>query len=101
MIVYNITCKVRWEIMEEWLSWQAGEQVPAMLKTGLFDSYQLYRLLDQEEEEGPTFVIQFFTSNPERYEQFVIEFAPAMQQAGWDRWGNNFIAFRTVMEQIS
>jgi hypothetical protein len=86
--------------MEEWLSWQVAEQIPAMLKTGLFDSYQLYRLLDQEEEEGPTFVVQFFTGNPERYEQFVIEFAPAMQQAGWDKWGNNFIAFRTVMEQI-
>ena len=82
------------------MGWQLEQQIPAILKTGLFDSYQLYRLLDQEEEEGPTFVIQFFTSNPERYEQFVIEFAPAIQQAGWDKWGNNFIAFRTVMEQI-
>jgi hypothetical protein len=86
--------------MDSWISWQVDQQIPAILKTGLFDSYQLYRLLDQEEEEGPTFVIQFFTSNPERYEQFVIEFAPAIQQAGWDKWGNNFIAFRTVMEQI-
>jgi len=100
MIVYNVTCKVRWEIMEGWLSWQVDEQIPAMLKTGLFDSYQLYRLLDQEEEEGPTFVIQYFVSNTERYEQFLIEFAPAIQQAGWDKWGDSFIAFRTVMERI-
>jgi hypothetical protein len=100
MIVYNITCKVRWEIMEGWLSWQMEEQIPATLKTGLFDSYQFFRLLDQEEEEGPTFVIQFFTGDLERYEQFLIEFAPAMQQAGWDKWGDNFIAFRTLMERI-
>lgn len=100
MIVYNVTCKVRWEIMEGWLGWQVDEQIPAMLKTGLFDSYQLYRLLDQEEEEGPTFVIQYFTSNLERYEQFLIEFAPGMQQAGWDKWGEGFIAFRTLMERV-
>jgi hypothetical protein len=86
--------------MEGWLVWQVDEQIPAMLKTGLFDSYQLYRLLDQEEEEGPTFVIQYFTSNLERYEQFLIGFAPGMQQAGWDKWGEGFIAFRTLMERV-
>jgi hypothetical protein len=86
--------------MEGWLTWQVEEQIPAILKTGLFDKYQLFRLLDQDEEEGPTFVIQFFTTSPERYEQFVIGFAPAIQQAGWDKYGNNFIAFRTLMELI-
>jgi len=86
--------------MEGWLGWQVEEQIPAMLKTDLFDSYQLYRLLDQEEDEGPTFVIQYFTSNLERYERFLIEFAPAMQQEGWDKWGDGYIAFRTLMERI-
>jgi len=100
MIVYNVTSKVRWEIMEGWLSWQVNEQVPAILKTGLFDSHQLYRLLEQDEEEGPTFVVQFFTSSLERYEQFLIGFSAAFQQAGWDKWGNQFISFRTLLEQI-
>jgi hypothetical protein len=100
MIVYNITCKVRWEIMEGWLSWEIGEHIPAMMRTGLFDNYQLYRLLGEDEEEGPTFVIQFFTSDLERYEQFLIGFAPAMQQEGRDKWGDGFIAFRTLMEQV-
>jgi hypothetical protein len=86
--------------MDDWLGWQMVEQIPATLKTGLFDSYQLYRLLEQDEEEGPTFVIQFLTSNLERYEQFLIGFAPVLQQAGWDKWGNSFIAFRTLMERV-
>jgi len=100
MIVYNITSKVRREIMESWLTWQVEEQIPGILKTGAFDNYQLYRLLEQDEEEGPTFVVQFFTSHLERYEQFLIEFGPAFQQAAWDKWGNGFIAFRTLMELI-
>ena len=100
MIVYNITNKVRWEIMEGWLSWQVEQQIPAMLGTGLFDSHQLYRLLDQDDDEGPTFVIQLFTSNLERYEEFLIGFAPEIERTARDKWGDRFIAFRTLMELI-
>jgi hypothetical protein len=100
MIVYNITCKVRWEILEDWLSWELEEQVPAILATGLFDDYRLYRLLEQDEEEGPTFVVQFLTSSRERYSRFTSQFEPGLKQAGWDRWGDGFIAFRTLMESV-
>jgi len=100
MIVYNISSKVRWEIVEPWLEWQLEEMIPAVLATRLFDGHQLYRLLEQDEEEGPTFVTQFFTTSIERYQEFIIEFAPALQQAGWDKWGNGFIAFRTLLESI-
>lgn len=74
--------------------------MPATLATGLMDDYQLYRLLEQEEEEGPTFVIQFLTSSRERYQRFSTEFEPTLKQAGWDKWGNGFIAFRTLMESV-
>jgi hypothetical protein len=100
MIVYNITCKVRWNILEAWLAWQLEEQIPAMMATGFFDGHRIYRLLEQEEEEGPTFVMQYQTSTENRYRQFIIEWAPAMQQAGRDKWGDGFIAFRTLMESV-
>jgi hypothetical protein len=100
MIVYNITSKVRWDILEAWLAWQLEEQIPAILATELFDDYQLYRLLEQDEDEGPTFVIQFFTTSLERYNQFGTEFAPALQQTGLDKWGNGFISFRTLLQSV-
>ena len=100
MIVYNITCKIRWNILEGWLAWQLEQQIPATIATGLFSDYRLYRLLDQDEEEGPTFVIQYFAASEEQYRQFITEFAPAMQQAGWGKWGDSFIAFRTVMASV-
>ncbi|HWB94807.1 MAG TPA: DUF4286 family protein [Puia sp.] len=100
MIVYNVTTKVRWDILEAWLTWQLEEHIPAVLATGCFDSHQLFRLLEQDEEEGPTFIVQFNTTSSERYRQFITEYAPALQQAGWDQWGDRFIAFRTVMESL-
>lgn len=100
MIVYNVTTKVRWNILEAWLTWQLEEQIPAVLATRFFDNHQLFRLLDQDEEEGPTFVVQFITTSRERLEQFITEHGPALQQTGWDRWGDRFISFRTVMESL-
>ncbi len=100
MIAYNSTYKVRWNILEGWLEWQLEEQIPETLATGLFDSYKIYRLLEQDEEEGPTFVIQFFTTSLDRYQRFIAEFAPALQQRGWDKWGDGFIAFRTLLSSL-
>jgi Domain of unknown function (DUF4286) len=100
MIVYNVTTKVRWDILEAWLTWQLEEQIPAILSTGFFDSHRLFRLLEQDEEEGPTFITQFHTSGSERYQQYMTEYAPAIQRSGWEKWGEGFIAFHTVMESI-
>jgi Domain of unknown function (DUF4286) len=100
MIVYNVTTKVRWNILEVWLTWQLEKQIPTILDTGLFDSQELFRLLEQDEEEGPTFITQFHTSSPERYRQYMREHAPEVQKSGWEKWGDGFIAFHTVMESL-
>ena len=100
MIVYNITVKVRWEIREEWITWEKEEQIPAMLATKLFDDYKFFQLLEQDEEEGPTFVIQYFTPSLEQYEQYLIEYAPSFQQLARKKWGDKYIAFRTLMASL-
>jgi len=96
-IVYNITFKVRWDIQEEWLAWQKKEHITAIMATGLFDEYRIFRLLEQDEEEGPTYIIQYFTASLDRYRQFMIGFAPDLQRISRDKWGDGFIAFRTLM----
>ena len=100
MIIYNLTIKVRDSIVEEWLAWELEEHIPAVLATGLFDGYAFHRLLEQDESEGPTFVLQYHTSSLERYGQWVADFAPAFQRAGSEKWGDGFIAFRTIMERL-
>ena len=97
MIVYNVTYKVRWDILDKWLTWQREEHIAAHLATGLLDSHQFFRLLEQDEEEGPTYVMQYFTTSLERYRQFMIEFAPRLQRVAQSKWGDAFIAFRTLM----
>src|SRR5882724_10706125 len=100
MIVYNVTYKVRWSILDKWLAWQRNEHITAHMATGLFDNQQFFRLLEQDEEEGPTYVLQYFTSSLERYRQFMIEFAEGLQRTAWDKWGEGFIGFRTLMGSV-
>ena len=100
MIVYNITIKVGWQIHEQWLAWMRGEHIPAMLATGQFDSCKLYRLMDQDETEGPTFVAQYATTSIDRYEKYIIGFSQLLQAEGRSKWGDQFIAFRTLMSLL-
>jgi hypothetical protein len=101
MIVYNVTYKVRWDILDKWMAWLRSAHISAHIATGLFDSHRLFRLLEQDEEEGPTYIVQYFTTSPERYRQFMIGFAPGLQRIAHERWGAGFIGFRTLMEEIN
>ncbi len=101
MIIYNVTAKVNHAFVDEWLKWMKQEHIPELMNTGLFLDYRLSRLLDQDETEGPTFTVQYFCDSMEHYNTYIAEYAQAMRQKGLQRFGNNFIAFRTVMQVIS
>ncbi len=100
MIAYNISVKVEWSILEAWLVWQLEEHIPAMMATGLFDDYKMYRLLEQDDTDGPGFTIQYFTTDLERYRLYSLEFASIFTQEAGNKWGNKFIAFHTLMESL-
>jgi hypothetical protein len=100
MFVYNITTKIAWDIADEWLDWQREKYIPDIMNTNLFDEFKLFRLLDQEDHEGPTYTLQLFTTDEDRYRHYLAEFAQAIQQKAFAKWGNQFIAHLTCMELI-
>ena len=100
MFVFNITTKIAWDIGDEWLDWQREEYIPAIMSTNLFDEFKLFRLLDEEDHEGPTYTLQLFTTHENRYRLFVEEYAQAIQQKAFAKWGSQFIAYRTFMQQV-
>jgi len=69
------------------------------MDTGLFQRYQLPRLLNPEQEIGPTYCIQFFTTQ-ELYNQYVDHYAIGLTGKGLDRWGTDFVSFSTIMEVV-
>jgi hypothetical protein len=101
MIVYNFTIKIHPAIENAWLQWQQQEHIPEIMASGQFTEYKMFRLLEQDETDGLTFVVQYFAPTMENYLTFIEEFAPVLQQKAFDKWGNRFIAFRTVMQVVN
>lgn len=101
MIIYNVTVKTEPGIAAEWEQWMKEEHMPELLATGLFTEYKLCRLLEQDEMEGITYVAQYFCKDIAAYNAYISDHAPLMREKGFNRFGNRFIAFRTVMEVVS
>jgi hypothetical protein len=101
MIVYNITIKVLPEIEEAWIQWQQQEHIPQIMASGQFTEWKMFRLLEQDDSEGSTFIVQLFAPDKTHYQRYIDEYAATLRQLSFDKWGNQFIAFRTVMEIVN
>ena len=100
MVVYNITTKVHASVDTAWLRWQQQEQIPVTMATGLFITYKIFRLLEQDDSDGNTYAIQYTALTEEQYGQYLIIHAPLQQQAALEKWGDSTISFHSVLEVI-
>ena len=100
MIVYNISIQIDPNIENEWVQWQQQEHIPEIMATGQFTDYKFYHLLEQDERESIFYVMQFFAASEGNYRTFIQEFSEKLRQKTFDRWGDKFIAFRTLMELV-
>ena len=101
MILYNVTVNVEDSIHEEWLEWMKSTHIPDVLKTGLFESNKLYKLITrQEDESGHTYSVQYFLKDMESYRTYNQEFAPALQAIYNERYQGKYAAFRSLLEEV-
>jgi hypothetical protein len=72
MIVYNVTSKIDWSIHDAWVKWMLEEHIPEVVATGCFTGAQLLKLLEIEEEDGPTYTAQYFAETKQLQEKYLI-----------------------------
>ena len=101
MFLYNVTIKVTNAISLQWLEWLKNEHVPEVLATGCFNNARILRILDLDDSEGPSFAIQYTAENRAAYARYIELFANDMRQKSFNKWGDQFIAFRSIMEAVN
>ena len=101
MIIYNVTTKVDRSIAEQWLTWMNTEHIPEMINTGCFAKATILRLLELDDSEGPTYAVQFSAKSKELYQRYIDEHSVKMRNASFKKWGDKFIAFRSVMQVVN
>ena len=93
--------KVSPAIEEKWLEWQKHEHIPEIMSTGFFVEYKFYRLLEHDDSEGKTYIIQYFAVSIENYNEYVKQFSPMLRNKAITKWGDQFISFRSVLEVVN
>ena len=100
MFIYNVTTKIGWNINDAWIVWMMQEHMPALINTNCFIRYQLLKLHEQDDDEGPTYVAQYFTESKALYNRYIELYADKLLKETINKWGDNFISFRTLLETI-
>ena len=100
MLIQNNTFKVDLGIAAGWYRWQQEHFIPEVMKTGLFTEYRCYELLDQDPRDGKTYVIQFWASDKNLHDAFLLEFDEQLQRMAIQRWGDRVVGFRTLLESL-
>ena len=99
-VIVKLTFKVIHPFNATWLRWMQEEHIHEVVSTGWFTSGRLRHLLESDDEEGVTYAVQYEAPDREHYDRYIREFAEGMRKKGYDKWGDGFIAFRTIMQVI-
>ena len=100
MIIYNVTIKVEHSIAAAWLSWLKSEHIPDIIATGCFTHGIILHLLEADDTEGINYAVQYHAESKTLYDRYMEQFSDGMRKKGVDKWGNKFIAFRSVMQLV-
>ena len=100
MFIYNVTIKLQWSIHDAWVKWMQEKHLEDVMKTGCFTKYQMVRLMDIDEEEGPTYAIQYYCDSKALYNQYIEKFAPKLRLDGIQLFGDKMIGFRSLMQIV-
>ena len=100
MIIYNVTVKPNSDIADIWLQWMKEEHIPDIINTGCFKKATILRLVEVDDADGPTYAVQYHAESKTDYDRYIQLFADAMRKKAVDKWGNQFIAFRSVLQVV-
>lgn len=99
MIVYNVTVKVDNEVHDDWFKWMKEQHIPDVMKTGLFASNNMMKVL-VDDEDGVTYSIQYRTTSWENLKEYQDKHATGLQKEHTEKYAGKFVAFRTLLEEV-
>ena len=100
MIIYNITTKVHHSIATEWLQWLKEIHAKEVMESYCFTEFKIVKLLEVDEDEGPTYAVQFFAESKALYNSYIEKFAEEMRRRSFEKWEDKFISIRSVMQIV-
>jgi hypothetical protein len=99
MFIYNVTVNISEEAHNDWLEWMRTVHIADVLKTGCFTDARMLKVLHVS-DEGQTYSIQYRFEKMDNIEDYMQNYAQALQAEHKARYGESYTAFRTLLEEI-
>lgn len=100
MILYNITFNVEQQIEKEWLTWIREHYFEYVLGTDLFIDVKLFRLLNETENDGITYSVQFYTDTLDKAEIYLEKYANKIVERHNEAFKYKHVSFMTLLESV-
>ena len=100
MVLYNVTGGIDTDAEEEWLSWMKSKHIPAVMDTGMFIEYKIFKVLSQEEEQSVSYSIQYFAQTVDKVVEYLNNHAPKLVEEHRNRYKGKHLAFSTLLEEV-
>ena len=98
--IYNVTVVVNPVIEERWIAWMKEEHIPQVMETGMFHSFVFTQVFPEQEQDHPSYSIQYRSSDLESIKLYMQLYAPDLQAKSAKAWGEHALAFRTILEVL-
>ena len=98
MLVYTITVNVERSVSEDWLVWMKDNFLNAIVRTGLFEKYNAFKVL--HDSDGDTFTFQFFCKDMVEYKKFQDEHKSDILHLLMNSFPNKIVYFNTLLEEL-
>ena len=99
MIIYNITCSVENEILEDWLIWIEKVHIPEILETKLFFEASINKVISVNDSDC-TYAISYSCESIKKLHEYQVKYSKKLQRKHSNRYGEKVLTFRTILETI-
>ena len=101
MLLYNVTVGIDKEIEKEWLQYMQEKHIPGVLRTGMFVSNRMYKVLHDQEDGTVSYSVQYFAESIDHVNQYLEVFAPVLIEDHKKKFANRHVTFMTLLEEIT
>lgn len=101
MILYNITVNIENSVATEWLQWMKEVHIPEVMSKGYFLNNQIARLINEIDNGGTTYAVQYYCRNMADLEEYQRDHAPALDSRHMKRYEGKHVIFSSVLEVVS
>ena len=101
MILYNTTVIVEHAHHAAWLQFMERDYIPFLLESGLFEGYQLCRVVSVDETDGLTYAFLLELASRPTFEVYREKHAAAHEQMHDGKWREKAVVFRSVLDVVA